>query len=87
MFTVKGVYEDGRIRLLEPVPPGLPEPQEVTVTFAEPVTGNGSTNPEAVEAALALIGLLDHLTPEQLAEFDAAVERHSPFFGPREVTW
>ena len=87
MFTVKGIYKDGQIRLLEPVPAEINEPQEVTVTFAEPLADNDRRNSEAVTAALSIIGLLDDLSPEQLADFEAAVARRSPFFGPREITW
>lgn len=95
MLVIKGVYEHGQVRLLEPVPSNIEEPQEVTVAFDEPqteqesqVAQSGQTQVDVTtDAALALIGLLDDLTPEQLEAFDSIVERRSPFFGPREVTW
>ncbi len=92
MLIIRGVYEHGEIRLLEPVPPQVKEAQEVTVTFIEPQPVSGSTSSpakrtEATNAALLLIGLLKTLTAEQMAAFDAALERRSSFFGPREVAW
>ena len=92
MLVIKGIYEHGKIRLLEPVPPQVKEAQEVTVTFVEPQPASGALSSpvkhtEATNAALLLIGLLKTLTAEQMAAFDAALERRSSFFGPREVAW
>lgn len=96
MLMIKGIYEHGQVRLLEPVPPYIAEPQKVTVTFVEPQTEEDSSVTvqqvqaelnEATDAALALIGLLNTLSPEQLETFDSTLERRSPFFGPREMTW
>ncbi len=51
MLIIQGIYEQGAIRLLEPVPPEIMEPQEVTVTFAEPQPENSPTHPEAATSA------------------------------------
>lgn len=81
MLIVKGVYERGQIRLIEPVPPQIEGPREVTVTFVE-----AKARPNARESALALIGLLNTLTAEQMIAFDKALHR-APFFGAREIVW
>ena len=82
MLTLKGIYEHGVVRLLDPVPAETPEPAEVLVTFdgspqPQPV------DPEALQALEGIIGLLNDLTPEELERYDEAVKRRSPFFGPR----
>ncbi|MFQ5859427.1 MAG: hypothetical protein ACE5LU_27840 [Anaerolineae bacterium] len=96
MLVIKGIYEHGRVRLLEPIPSQIVEPQEVTVTFVEPQAEDSSPAlpqqvqekpQEIINAALALIGLLKTLSSEQLEVFDTTVERHRSFFGPREITW
>jgi len=95
LLMIKGVYEDGRVRLLEPVPEEVEGPQRVVVIFGEPDKETLETvskqkeakSGEASRAALGLVGLLEDLTPEQLEVFDDAIKRRSPFFGPREVSW
>ncbi|MBI3763031.1 MAG: hypothetical protein HY260_14375 [Chloroflexi bacterium] len=87
MLVVKGIYERGLVRLLEPLPADTPEPLEVTVTFAEPTNGHTvAVDPVTLAALEGIIGLLNDLTPEELNKFDEAVQRRSPFFGPRLVT-
>lgn len=95
MLVIKGIYEHGQVRLLGLVPAHITEPQEVTVTFVEPQEGDShailqqaqAELNEATDAAFALIGLLNNLTPEQLEAFDNILKRRSPFFGPREIAW
>ncbi|HLB47377.1 MAG TPA: hypothetical protein VJL59_10270 [Anaerolineales bacterium] len=81
MLVVKGVYERGQIRLIEPVPSQIEGPREVTVTFAET-----RATSKARGSALALIGLLNTLTAEQMVAFDKALQR-TPFLGAREIVW
>ncbi len=63
MRAVKGVYEQGTIRLLEPV--NLPEQQEVTVLIPEPAT--------AEPPVLQYAGMLADLTPEEWRAFEASL--------------
>ncbi len=81
VLVVKGIYERGQIRLIEPVPSQIEGPREVTVTFSET-----KARLKARESALALIGLLNTLTPEQMIAFDKALQR-PPFFGARKIVW
>ena len=89
-LVIEGVCEDGHVRLLEPVPEDVEGPQRVVVIFGESKGETLETVSRSIEAessetsrdALALIGLLDDLTPEQLETFDEATKRHKPFFGP-----
>jgi hypothetical protein len=87
MISVKGVYKDGQVTLLEPVPPQLVGPQEVTVTFEEVTSVGKDVTDEAAAASLAILGLLEDMDPEQEEAFDAALKRDNTFFGPREATW
>ncbi len=88
MLTLKGIYEHGVVRLLEPVPAETREPIEVLVTFeVAPKSQPDPADPEALKAVEGIIGLLNDLSPEQMAEFDDAIKRRGPFFGPREVAW
>lgn len=84
MVVLSGFYKEGRIQLLEPIPPFLADPQPITVTFKNGLSKNNGDNP-AVSAALSLIGLLDSLTPEQNTEFDHILEERGAFVAPREV--
>jgi hypothetical protein len=83
MFTVKGIYEHGLVRLVEPLPTDTPEPAEVTVTFTEAGTAAGLADATALEAFEGIVGLLSDLTPKELEKYDEAVRRRSPFIGPR----
>ena len=86
MVVLSCFYKEGRIQLLEPIPPFLADPQPITVTFQNGISKKSDDNP-AISAALSLIGLLDSLTPEQSAEFDNILEERGTFVGPREVEW
>ena len=70
MRVVKGVYENGVVALLEPVP--LEDKQEVTVLI--PNAGEAT----AVEA-LRFAGMLSDLSPEENAAFDEALKRGVQF--------
>ncbi len=96
MLTVKGVYENGQVRLLRPV--DVRGPVEVEVTFpAEtnesertslwPLYGGEKARQEALEAFERIVGLLDDLTPSQQRMFEEAVARRRPFVGHRDVDW
>jgi hypothetical protein len=96
VLTVKGIYENGRVRLLSPI--SVCGPVEVEVTFpAEadeqaqtslwPLYGGEKARRQALEAFERIVGLLDDLTPEQQQAFNEAVTRHRPFLGPRDVDW
>lgn len=96
MFTVKGVYENGQVRLLGPI--SVRGPVEVKVTFPAgtdehaqdslwPLYGGDKARQKALEAFERVVGLLDGLTTEQRHKFDKAVSRRRPFFGPRDVDW
>lgn len=63
--TVRGVYVNGSIQLLEPV--DLPEHQEVTVV----ITASDS----AEHPALRYAGMLSDLTPEEQQAFDEALRQ------------
>ena len=70
VITVSGVYENGQIRLLEPVT--VPEPCKVQVTFVQ------NDKPEqkptlAQQSALAIIGLYNEMSPAQQQRFDQAM--------------
>lgn len=90
MLVVKAVYDRGQIRLLEPVPLQIAGPQEVTVTFAEvkvvPISQVALKRQQAKEATLALFGLLNTLSVEQMKAFDMALQR-TQFLGTREIAW
>jgi predicted DNA-binding antitoxin AbrB/MazE fold protein len=78
MISVQGIYENGVIRLLEPV--SVSKPCKVKVIFTE-------TPPEpteAQEAAIAILGLTEGLTPEEQRLFDEALQRQSWFGQHRE---
>jgi predicted DNA-binding antitoxin AbrB/MazE fold protein len=70
MRVVKGVYENGVVALLEPVP--AEGKQEVTVL----IPNAGETT--AVEA-LGFAGMLSDLSPEETAAFDEALKRGVQF--------
>ncbi len=86
MLTVKGVYENGQVRLLKPI--NIDGPVEVQVSFPETGTptqaslwslyGGDKARQKALQALEGVIGLLDDLTPEQQRMFDEAVtlDRH-----------
>ncbi len=87
MLTVKGIYKDGHVELNEPV--AINEPHPVLVTFLEeeePVSGDDNMQ-EYREALEGIIGIYNEMTPEQQRLFDEALQRKTPFFGPREVEW
>ncbi len=69
MRTVRGIYQDGTIRLLEPV--NLKDQQEVVVFLTEA----GETD----HPALRYAGMLSDLTPEEQQAFDEAL--HHRFCG------
>jgi predicted DNA-binding antitoxin AbrB/MazE fold protein len=65
MRVVRGVYEQGTIRLLEPL--ALPEQQEVTLLLVEP---DWKDHP-----ALRYAGMLRDLTPEEQQVFEEALHQ------------
>ncbi len=70
VITVRGVYENGQIRLLESVT--VSEPCKVQVTFVQ----NDRPEPKstlAQQSALAIIGLYDEMSPAQQQRFDQAM--------------
>ena len=70
MLTVKGVYENGQVRLLEPV--AVPEPCKVQVTFVQADEPGQGLSP-AQRSALAIIGLYNEMSSEQQHRFDEAM--------------
>jgi hypothetical protein len=87
MIKIKGVYKEGHVTLLEPVPPQVVEPQEVTVTFVDASPIEPNVPDEAAAAALALLGLLETMSDDEEEAFDAALKRQDAFFGPRDSSW
>ncbi|MBC8448522.1 MAG: hypothetical protein H8D78_12310 [Chloroflexi bacterium] len=85
MLAVRGIYKDGQINLLEPV--SLTGPRLVTITFLDEAPIQSPVNHEGLEALEGIVGLLRDLTPKEEERFDEAIERRSPFIGPREVAW
>jgi predicted DNA-binding antitoxin AbrB/MazE fold protein len=69
MKAVKGVYEKGIVRLLEPV--SLPDQQEVTVLVP--------SLEESTHPALRFAGMLQDLTPEEQARFEESLNQRLPF--------
>lgn len=69
MRAVKGVYEKGVVRLLEPV--SLSDHQEVTVLVPDL---HESTHP-----VLRFAGMLQDLTPEETAAFEDSLKRGLQF--------
>jgi predicted DNA-binding antitoxin AbrB/MazE fold protein len=65
MRVVRGVYEQGTIRLLEPL--DLPDQQEVTLLLAEPDLKD--------HPALRYAGMLSDLTPEEQQAFEEALHQ------------
>jgi predicted DNA-binding antitoxin AbrB/MazE fold protein len=70
MLTVRGIYENGHIRLLEPVT--IPEPCPVQVTFVQEAETEQELTP-AQQSALAVIGLYNEMSAEQQQSFDEAM--------------
>ncbi len=70
MLTVRGIYENGRIRLLEPVT--VSEPCKVQVTFVQADEQKQELT-AAQQSALAVIGLYNEMSPEQQQRFDEAM--------------
>jgi len=65
MQIVKGIYEQGAIRLLEPL--NLPDQQEVTLLVLEPKCKD--------HPALHYAGMLRDLTPEEQQAFEEALQQ------------
>jgi predicted DNA-binding antitoxin AbrB/MazE fold protein len=65
MRVVKGIYEQGTIRLLEPL--DLPDQQEVTLLLAEPDLKD--------HPALRYAGMLSDLTPEEQQALEASLQQ------------
>jgi len=65
MRVVKGIYEQGIIRLLEPL--DLPDQQQVTLLLVEP---DWKDHP-----ALRYAGMLRNLTPEEQQAFEEALQQ------------
>ena len=70
MLTVSGIYENGKVRLLEPVV--VSEPCEVQVTFVQNEQPEQTLTP-AQRSALAIIGLYNEMSHEQRQRFDQAM--------------
>jgi len=70
VITVSGVYENGQVRLLEPV--AVSEPCKVQVTFVQNDTPEQKLTP-AQQSALAIIGLYNEMSPAQQQRFDQAM--------------
>ncbi len=70
MLTVSGVYENGKVRLLEPVV--VPEPCKVQVTFVQSEQLEQKLTPAQL-SALAIIGLYNEMSPAQRQRFDQAM--------------
>jgi predicted DNA-binding antitoxin AbrB/MazE fold protein len=70
VITVSGIYENGQIRLLEPVT--VSEPCEVQVTFVQNDKSEQEPTP-AQKSALAIIGLYNEMSPAQQQRFDQAM--------------
>lgn len=75
MQVVKGVYECGIIRLLEPV--DLAEHEEVMVV----ITPAGKTGHPAMRYA----GMLADLTPEEQCAFEESLKQRLSFRRPLEL--
>jgi predicted DNA-binding antitoxin AbrB/MazE fold protein len=65
MRVIKGIYEQGTIRLLEPL--DLPDQQEVTLLLAEPDLKD--------HPALRYAGMLSDLTPEEQQALEASLQQ------------
>ncbi|MCB0033714.1 MAG: hypothetical protein KDE51_06840 [Anaerolineales bacterium] len=86
-LTLKGVYRDGKIELLNP-PAELVENQDVEVTIQLEELSEEGQKEAAMEAGLAIIGMMNTLPEDQLAAFDEVMaDRNRPFFGDREIEW
>jgi len=62
--SVEGVYREGKVELLEPVPDGMAG--RVIVTFVSSADRMPQSDPSA--ASSATIDLSSHMTPEQAAD-------------------
>jgi predicted DNA-binding antitoxin AbrB/MazE fold protein len=65
MRVIRGIYEQGTIRLLEPL--NLPDQQEVTLLLLEP---NWKDHP-----ALHYAGMLCDLTPEEQQALEVSLQQ------------
>jgi len=65
MRIIKGIYEQGTIRLLEPL--ALADQQEVTLLLVEPDLKD--------HPALRYAGMLRDLTPEEQQAFEASLHQ------------
>ena len=83
---IKGIYKNGSIRLIEPLPKNLKSQKEILVTLVEE-EDNLQELSEGQQAALALSGMMSDLSEDQLAQFDQILREKRSFTGPREVKW
>lgn len=70
MFAVKGVYENGQVKLLEKVE--RQDPCEVVVTFLED-SEDEETRRKRIEEIMSFAGMLNDLSEDQMAAFDQSL--------------
>ena len=70
MHAVKGIYENGRVKLLEKV--GRQDPCEVIVTFLEDEEDE-VTRRKRIEEIMSFAGMLNDLSEDQMAAFDQSL--------------
>lgn len=84
--SIKGIYKNGSIRLIEPLPKNLKSQKEILVTLVEEDDDLDNLS-EGQKSALALSGIMSDLSEDQLAQFDQILNEKRSFTGPREIKW
>jgi len=86
LLSVRGVYQDGVVQLLEPI--DVAGKFKLIVTFVEPVEGNGHEGKEdhdlekQRESVLSCAGLLSDLTDQEWKVMQEAMRRPLDMFVP-----
>ena len=85
LLSVRGVYEDGKVRLLTPVE--MKGKFDLIVTFIEPIEGDGREEEshdleERRARILSFAGLLSDLTAEEWQILEEAMQRPLDMFAP-----
>ena len=89
LLSVRGIYENGMVRLLEPVE--VEGRFHLIVTFVKPIEGDGREAIEEQEVqelpAMRFFGMWADLTPEEEAALEEGMKRDDWFAGRPEIDW
>lgn len=89
LLSVRGVYEDGVVRLLSPVE--VKGKFDLIVTFVEPIEEDGREAVEEHEAqeppAMRFFSMWADLTPDEETALEEGMKRGDWFAGRSEIDW